>query len=305
MNAPFRTPKSAAEILQDYRITAPSASGRHYATCPQCSAKRKPANQKLKCLGVTIDNEGVKFGCNHCGWTAGEFYREKIIRPGRIRTLAPAPLSPRACPEPSEIARIATAVRRWNGAKDPTGTLAERYLTSRGLELPADVANRVVRFDAASPWKNESDEIEYRPVMLLALRSIADDSLMAVHRTLLSDDGKKLDRRMLGVAGGAAIKLDADCDVTQGLCIGEGFETSLAGRQIGFRPAWALGSAQAIGKFPVLSGVDALTVFGETDDDGANARAARSCARRWIDAGREVAIVTPRIAGDMNDLVMP
>jgi hypothetical protein len=81
MNAPFRTDKSAAEILRDYRITAPNSPGRHYAICPQCSAKRKPANQKVKCLGVTIDNEGVKVGCNHCKWTAGDFYREKTKRP--------------------------------------------------------------------------------------------------------------------------------------------------------------------------------------------------------------------------------
>jgi hypothetical protein len=303
MNAPFTASKSAAEILRNFRITtASSAPGRHYAVCPQCSGKRKPTNQKLKCLGVTVNNEGVKFGCNHCGWTDGEFYLERIIRPGRIRTAAP--VTPCAAPEPSEIDRIANAVRRWNGGQDPTGTLAERYLNSRGLELPGDVANRVVRFDAACPWKNASDEIEHRPVMLLALRSIADDSLMAVHRTLLSDDGRKLDRRMLGVAGGAAIKIDADCDVTQGLHISEGFESGLAGRQLGFRPAWALGAAGAIGKFPVLSGIDALTVFGETDDDGTNLKNAKACARRWTDAGREAWLLRPNIVGDLNDVVI-
>ena len=56
-----------------------------------------------------------------------------------------------------------------------------------------------------------------------------------------------------------AIKLDADENVEQGLHIGEGIETCLAGRQLDFKPCWALGSAGAIRGFPVLSGIEALT----------------------------------------------
>jgi hypothetical protein len=127
---------------------------------------------------------------------------------------------------------------------------------------------------------------------------------MAVHRTLLSDDGRKLDRRMLGPAGGAAIKIDDGIVIEQGLHICEGFESGMAGRQLGFRPVWALGSAPAIGKFPVLAGIDALTIFGETDDSGDNLANAKACARRWIDAGREAWLLRPNIAGDLNDVVM-
>jgi hypothetical protein len=262
----------------------------------------------LKCLGVTIDHVGVNWGCNHsgCGWHGGELYRSRIIRPARARRQVANDLPPAEYSAPdANLARIAKAVRRWSDAKDPTGTIVERYLNSRRLDLTDDVANRVVRFHDACPWKNESDEIEYRPVMLLALRSIADDSLTAVHRTLLSDDGRKLAvPRMSGVAGGAAIKIDADVDVTQGLHVSEGFESGLAGRQLGFRPAWALGSAGAIGKFPVLPGIEALTVFGETDDDGANIENAKACARRWTDAGREAWLLRPNLTGDLNDVVM-
>src|SRR6266850_3293127 len=68
--------RSAADILHDFRVSTPSsAPGRYYAICPQCSHKRKKANQKLKCLGVTVDEKGCKLGCNHCGWTDGAFYQ--------------------------------------------------------------------------------------------------------------------------------------------------------------------------------------------------------------------------------------
>jgi putative DNA primase/helicase len=197
----------------------------------------------------------------------------------------------------------AAAVNLWNAGIDPRGTLAERYLASRSLELADDVAGRVLRFHGACPWRLDDGEIERRPVMLTAFRSIGSDKVVAVHRTLLSDDGRKLDRRMLGPVAGAAIKIDDATDIEYGLTVCEGFETGLAGRALGFRPVWALGSAGAIAEFPVLPGIDALTILAETDDSGANARALRACGNRWSAAGREIIVVTPRVGGDMNDAV--
>jgi putative DNA primase/helicase len=207
----------------------------------------------------------------------------------------------RRCPV---IDRSGAAVALWNKAQDP-GTLVERYLSGRGLKLPDDVAGRVVRFHPACPWRNNDGSVGHRTAMLTAFRTIADDRMVAVHRTLLADDGRKLDRRMLGPVAGAAIKIDPDEDVEQGLHVAEGFETGLAGRMLGFQPVWALGSAGAIAAFPVLAGIDCLTILAETDDRGANARGARRCARAWIAADREAAIVLPGIVGDLNDLVMP
>jgi putative DNA primase/helicase len=200
---------------------------------------------------------------------------------------------------PSDSSEAARAL--WQDGADPRGTIVERYLASRGLTLSDDIATRVVRFHGACPWRGEDGALERRPAMVTAFRSIADDRLVAVHRTLLSEDGRKLDRRMLGPVGGAAIKIDGDQDVEYGLTICEGFETGMAGRDLGFRPVWALGSAGAIGSFPLLSGIDALIILAETDDRGANARAVRTCGDRWAAADRDVLVATPRVAGDMND----
>jgi putative DNA primase/helicase len=69
--------RSAEEILRDHGIRLDShAPGRHYAVCPECSHRRSTAeHRKAKVLGVTIDHEGVNFGCNHCGWTGGKSYK--------------------------------------------------------------------------------------------------------------------------------------------------------------------------------------------------------------------------------------
>jgi putative DNA primase/helicase len=196
---------------------------------------------------------------------------------------------------------LASGVRIWNEAIDPRVLRVLRYFERRCLELSDDIAGRVVRFHPDCPWRRPDGTPERRPCMVTAFRSIADDSLQAIQRTAITDEGQKIGRLSLGPMSGAAIKIDVDEDVEQGLTIGEGFETCVAARQLGFRPIWALGSARAIEAFPVLSGIDALTILAETDDKGANLKAVRACGNRWASADREVIVATPRVGGDMND----
>ncbi len=193
--------------------------------------------------------------------------------------------------------RSALALRLWNEAHDPRGTIVGNRLASRGLTLPDDVAGDVLRFHP---------ELKYNSVfvgaMVALFRDIRTDEPCGIHRTFLDSAGRKLDRRMLGRAKHAAIKLDADEDVALGLIIGEGLETCLAAWLAGFRPVWAVGSAGAIAAFPVLTGIEAITILGEVGDGGANHRAAQACATRWIEAGQEAFIVAPLVGSDLNDV---
>jgi hypothetical protein len=64
---------SPDELLAKYSIKLEStAPGRYYTTCPECSSKRKLANQSKKCLGVLIDERGACWHCNHCHWNGPE-----------------------------------------------------------------------------------------------------------------------------------------------------------------------------------------------------------------------------------------
>jgi hypothetical protein len=163
--------------------------------------------------------------------------------------------------------------------------------------LPPDLSPRVLRFHQHCPF----GEGVRHPCLLALYRDIATDEPRAIMRTALTTDGRKIDRKALGPIRGCAVKLSDDADVSMGLTIGEGIETTLAGLLKGFAPGWALGSAGALARFPVLSGIEALTILGE--DDEANHRAAEECARRWLAAGREVYRATSTIGGDMNDLL--
>jgi hypothetical protein len=189
----------------------------------------------------------------------------------------------------------------WDEARDPRGTIVETYLASRALVLPDEVAKTVLRFHPACPWKDANGNLIRVPAMVAAMRCIHTDKLKAVHRTRLTPEGRKVDRRMLGDATEVAIKLDPDETVTMGLVVGEGIETCLAARQIGLRPAWALGSVSMIQTLPVLPGVEAITLLAETDKKGANARAIDTCGTRWHEANRAVIVASPKFGGDVND----
>jgi hypothetical protein len=64
---------SPHELLAAHGITLRStAPGRYYTVCPKCSHTRTKAHQKAECLGVTIEGDSVRWGCNHCGWTGPE-----------------------------------------------------------------------------------------------------------------------------------------------------------------------------------------------------------------------------------------
>ncbi|MCJ2030915.1 toprim domain-containing protein [Methylobacterium sp. J-043] len=223
-------------------------------------------------------------------------------RGGRQERL-PSPATRRAEPLPAppsddDLDRRRRAERLWSAAGDPRGTLVAAYLASRGLPLPDEVAGAAIRFHAVCPFGDER-----LPVMVAALRCIRTDRIHAVHRTALTAVGAKVGRKMLGPAAGCAVKLDADAEVGRGLAIGEGIETCLAARMLGFRPTWALGSVGAIRVFPVLPGIESLTILCETGDGGASEEAARECGARWHAAGREVILARPRIGGDMNDAI--
>ena len=170
-------------------------------------------------------------------------------------------------PRPQDDDGRNRALALWRSSVDPRGTIVGRYLASRGLSLDDDIAGTVLRWNASIGG------------MVALFRSIATDEPQAVSRTFLDHEGRKIARKFLGPVGGGAIKLDADENVLGGLHLGEGVETCLAARQLGLRPAWALGSAGAIAAFPVLAGIEALTLLRERDD--ANARAADQVTFRW------------------------
>ena len=87
--------------------------------------------------------------------------------------------------------------------------------------------------------------------------------------------------------------------MTLGIGIAEGIENALTAICAKWTPVWAAGSKPLLANFPVLRGVDAMTIFADPEPGGVEA--SRTCARRWSDAAREARVFIPPDA-DWNDI---
>lgn len=239
------------------------------------------------------------------GGTMGAAYRWALAWVGLpdVGESRPSPRLAMALAVPGrEAPRPATldlAQATWTEAGPAAGTVAESYLALRGVRLEPAAP---LRFHPQA-WRNPRFGPP-GPAMVALMSDPATGAPCGVHVTYLRADGTgkaegERPKIMLGAAG--CVRLVTDAEVTLGLGIAEGIETSLSVMQGGhWYPVWAATSAGAVARFPVLHGIEALTVFADPDQAGADA--ARRCAERWSNAGREARIYTPR-RGDFNDMV--
>ena len=153
----------------------------------------------------------------------------------------------------------------------------------------------MLRFHPAAKWGVDPDHPEFppgrHPTLLAAFQDIETDELTGIHRVRV-DQPRLWPRTRRKLA-----------DLPDGiLAVGEGIETAIAANQMGFGPAWALGSAGAIATLPVLEDIHKLILLGENDD--ASRKATDDCAERWLREGREVELVEPEGGKDLDDELM-
>jgi putative DNA primase/helicase len=210
------------------------------------------------------------------------------------RSALPPPPSPVREPAPSRALTI------WPESGPIAGTPAEVYLAGRGLCAEPEMP---LHYHPACPRGRERG-----PAMVALMTDIRTGEPCGVHRTFLAPDGRskadcKPNKMMLGRSKGAVIRLTPDEDVGHGLGLVEGIENGLSVLAVGWAPVWVALWAGGMADFPVLDGIEALTLFA--DHDGPGQKAAQACAQRWHAAGREVTIRTPHTPGqDWNEVLL-
>ena len=248
------------------------------------------------------------FGCGACGdhvdWlmqVEGLEYADALY----VVENWDGPVVPRS-PAQDDAKRTKRALKWWNGAQPIAGTLATRYLAEvRGIDLdvlPDDISERALRFHPYCVFGPGTRH----PCLIALMRNPVSGQPTGIHRIALTPDARKIDRRMLGVAG--VVQLwPAD----RQLVIGEGLETVLAAatrlpyRGAPLRPAWAMLSDGAMTRFPVIDNVERLILLADNDLIGTGQAAAEECKRRWQQAGRSGVRLTPDRPGtDFNDIVL-
>ena len=246
------------------------------APCPVCD--RGPRD---RALARTEDERGVVEYCHRCGYTKAENYERRPLEPVRS--------APVKSEQPAEWSDRAESI--WRRTQPLRGTVGQIYLEHRGCMLPP--ADSDLRFLPGSD--------KYPPSLCARVTNAETNAPLSLHFTRLASDGRgkagtDCDKLLLGGhrKKGGVVRLWPDECVTHGLALAEGIESALAAAHL-FQPVWAAVDAGNMAQLPVLPGIEALTIYADHDEAGL--KAAKECARRWHDAGREVHIRAPRAAG--------
>ena len=215
------------------------------------------------------------------------------------RRKAPAKVPDRGQQMPQHPRLSERGCNIWRATVALPGTIADQYLLSRCCALPP--ADGHLRFHPALPHPSG----HVGPALVALVTDARTREPISLHRTWIRADGSKGDvdppRLLLGGhrKQGGVIRLWPDDSVTYGLGIAEGIETTLTLARV-LKPAWSLIDAGNLAAFPVLPGVEVLTIAA--DNDAAGLKSANDCATRWTEAGADVRVVIPpRKGADLND----
>ena len=285
-----------------YSAIANARAGSHKKTvdiaCPVCGPQREGASAKRKVLRTwTLGGDRISLHCARCGL-------EGYVVPdgGVVDRSKPEPVPVSHDDDEDARKRHNAAARIWKESYPIAGTAGEAYLRKRGIELEAVPDYGGLRWHPRCPWRGG----ETTGYIISRFTDIISGERRGIHRRPINGDMA----RTLGPMRGCVIRLWPDETVTTGLVVGEGVETvSAAATHIThcntlLQPAWACGCAGNIKDFPVLPGVESLTVLVDHDANRTGQDAAAQCARRWLATGREVIRLTPKkIDADFNDII--
>lgn len=270
----------------DWRAYAP---GDHRIGCPSCGRGKAD-----KSAGLTIDRDGNGvlhcFRCSHV-----ETYRPERGVAYRAPAVAPA----RKAQESKREALSDWGLDFWQHCS-PLAGVALEYLKFRRCFIPP--ADGDLRWH---PSVKHGPSGYTGPALVALITDALTGKALSLHRTWITATGKaNVTPARLVLSGhatrGGCIRLWPDEFVTHGLALGEGIETCLSLAHA-FAPVWATIDAGHMEGFPVLAGVEVLTIC--RDNDPAGDKAAAACTARWVDAGRTVR-VTRQAANDFNDILM-
>lgn len=286
----------ANNVLADRKIDLKSNRlGTHRVPCPECDRGRADT-----ALAVTVRPDGsAVWLCHRCGWKGGAGGRDRYAAMRQFQ----APIAPKQ-PAPVEggLSDYGQRILAECRPIEPGGPV-HTYLTGRRCALPETHVwehPRLWHAPSRTSW----------PAMVSLVTDVVTGAPISLHRTYVDPGGGKArvqpprlllkDHRKAG----GVVRLVEDAEVEMGLVIGEGIETCLSAMAAGLSPAWACIDAGNMAAFPVLPGIEALTVLVDHDANGRGQQALAAVARRWLQAGREVRRILPSQVGtDVNDIV--
>ena len=212
-----------------------------------------------------------------------------------IQRFKPKPVLP--VEEERDPARIGQALAIWDEAKPAAGTVVERYLANRGLELPSLAHIRChpsLRYESGSRF----------PAMVGLITDCTSGDLIGSHRTFLSPDGSSKAevgkaKMMLGHSAGGVVRLAPDSST---IVLGEGIETTIAGMKATQRVGWAALSTSGMKRVTMPPDVSKVIIL--VDGDPAGRAAADTLGKQLLRQGKTVQKAEAPDGFDFNDVLL-
>jgi phage/plasmid primase-like uncharacterized protein len=267
--------------------------------CPTCGGHDRfavsPSKQLWNCRGCSLGGDAIDLvrhvdGCSY-GEAVRALERERISK--RVASVA------RSVDDDGWSLDFAEQI--W-GQTTELMPQATAYFERRGITIDDVPDHGGLRWHSSCPWEGGT-----KPCVVGRYTTAVDNKPRGIWRRPIDGDKPKA----LGPTAGCVIRLWPDNAVETALVLGEGVETTLAAstriehRGAMLQPAWAAGSAANMQSFPVLPGVDCLTLLADNDTNGVGQRAAQECAQQWLAAGKDLELLIPNKAGvDFNDVTI-
>ena len=281
-------------LLERFGIDCSLLTGKH-GPCPACRGRDR----------FRFDDQDGRgtFFCSHCGagdgfkllqlvngWSFKQAASEIEETAGSIAAVAPKMLQ-------TEGERVAMCRAIWRETRAIVfGDPVHQYLHRRtGI---TDVPT-CIRFHPNLKYRHADNRVTYHPAMIAKVTG-RDGNGVALHRTYLSNDGRKADvptaRKALGsLRGSCEIRL---FPAGRSLGIAEGIETALAASMLFDIPVWSSISANIMEKWTPPAGTEHVIICGDNDWSGTGQAAAWNLARRLIASRAKVEVKIPNTTGD-------
>jgi len=224
-------------------------------------ADRGPRDHALK---VKIDGESAIWFCHRCR-ERGHILRHNTPNPdGKRRSQKPPPerhkrLSDRGC-------------ELWNSACEIAGgCIAESYLNSHGCHIPPRSGH--LRLHPALPYyvRGQGQPLHVGPALLGLVTDIESGEPISLHQTWITASGEanlgehKPRKLLWNHRSDGVVRLWPDAETTMGLVLGKSIETCLVAARARLGPVWSTISACNLASFPVLPGLEGLTILVDHD----------------------------------------
>jgi putative DNA primase/helicase len=175
------------------------------------------------------------------------------------------------------------------------GDLVTHYLQSRGISYMPEQAVW------SSPSLYHPEVKDSFPGMLAVVSGVSGNAV-AVHRTFLDREGKKIEYANAKLFSRALVPSLAGCSIKpfpagKVLGIAEGIETALALAQDVGIPAWASGTAALMETVELPDVVEHVVIAADNDASWTGLAAATKLAKRLVSKGKTAQIALPTTRG--------